>query len=176
MMKQIVVGTRIYFQKIKYGKFSNIYELTIQDKDSKEARELTKDELVAGKYPVGLQPRIVKHNLGFVPLMEVTHKPSRNYIKTNQQGNIRLHQDYMVRNMPKTINATIYQHLKEKYLGKSRVILDRINDAALNRMKNKNSASFLNEIMSDLVLTTGAVTETSGGAVATMPSTYDGNK
>lgn len=60
--------------------------------------------------PAELQvPLYERHNLGFVPFIEITNKPSRNLLYTAASYSQYLQDDYEVRYMPEHINSGLRQ-------------------------------------------------------------------
>lgn len=123
LLKRKVVGLTVFFQREVWTTVDVRRSITVKDQFNRvvawnDTSEDTK-KLLPEEFDV---PEYEKHNLGFVPFVEITNKPARNLILANSQsGYATLADDYTVREMPLHINNGLRQMFKEEILGKTRM-------------------------------------------------------
>lgn len=123
-----------------------------------------------GELPTELDlPVYEKHNLGFVPFIEILNKPSRNIMLSMSNDYDRLADDYAVRHMPLHINNGLRQMLKEEILAKSKLA------GHIDIQEIKKRGSVEDFITADAMIETKPMGN-GGNQTQTMPSTYDGMK
>lgn len=123
LLKRKVVGLTVFFQREVWTTTTVSRSITVQDQFNKVSAFNETTEETQAKLPAEFDvPAFERHNLGFVPFIEITNKPARNLILANaQNGYERLADDWTVRNMPIHINNGLRQLFKEEILGKTRM-------------------------------------------------------
>lgn len=167
LLKRKVVGLRVFFQREEWTTTEVRRSITVQDQFGKvSGYDMERDGTIPPELNV---PAYEKHNLGFVPFIEITNKPSRNLMIGSQSDYDRLADDYPVRHLGIHINNGLRQMFKEEILGKTRMA----GNLPLSEIKKAGGV--------DNVITADAffeVDQTGNGnnPIATLPGSYDGMK
>lgn len=133
LMKKKVIGLQTFFITETYTETEIFRSISIRDGDTKQLRTATELE-IPDDFNI---PMHEVHNLGFVPFIEYTNKPSRN-LQVNTGAELRLQQDYAVRYMTIHINSGLRQWYKEEILGKTRAF-GKITVAQANKLKSQGN-------------------------------------
>lgn len=168
LMKRKVFGLRIFFITEYWDTMKVERTYTIQDQSG---NIVPYDVDKHGELPKELQvPKVEYHNLGFVPIIDMTNKPNRNLI-TQGLGvgaSLQMADEFPVKKLGLHINNTLRQQYKEEIIGKSRVI-------ATGKLTTMGNGLDANILLKDGYIQAKATGENSK-PIEIMPSTYDGMK
>lgn len=168
LLKRKVVGMQVFFQREEWTTTEVRRSITVKDAmGNQRPFEPKTDNAIPMEWQV---PQYEKHNLGFVPFVEITNKPARNLIlSTSNNGFDRLADDFNVRNMPIHINHGLRQMFKEEILGKTRMA----GNIPLSTIKKQGGIDSL--ITADTFFEVDA-TGNGNNPIAVLAGTYDGMK
>lgn len=167
LLKRKVVGMQVFFIEEVWTDTDVKRSIEVKDQFN-QVSSYNKD--THGSLPKDLQvPAYEKHNLGFVPFIEITNKPNRNLMLGAIQDYSVLADDFPVRNMPLHINNGLRQMFKEEILGKSRMA----GQIPISTIKKAGSVEKL--MLADAYIETDQ-TGNNTPPVAVMASSYDGMK
>lgn len=117
LLKRKVIGVQVFYINEEWTTTKVKRSLSIEGEKG-EVRAITATDNIPKELEIPVEE---VHNLGFVPFVEITNKPSRNMLLTSAAFSTRLQDDYSVSYMATHINNGLRQWYKEETIGGVRV-------------------------------------------------------
>lgn len=173
LMRRKVIGMNIYYITEEWTTTTVNRNVTVLDKQNKQRVPLNQANynwLQTQRIPDELNvPTFERHNLGFIPVIEVTNQPSRNIISSDMT---QLADDVAVRNMPIHINNGAREWFKDEILGKTRVF-GYLSDDQLKKLETQGKT--LGLALEDIIVLSKAMGDATK-PIEVSPSSHDGKR